>query len=253
VQLDPRNRVQPVPGRFSHGPRMLALEGFALLFERTGEPAWLEKAAAFVFHILERHVNRGRFPALQPLDFYEAVDARGNPWTENNVVLSDPGHALEFLGLATRDLLLLESHPELAKQFAAFLGSCREMLPGVFAQNFLNGFQPVAAGICKAYDLVARTVINSDMPWWSLPETLRAGALLLKFAPRAPERPAILAALRDCSNAFLTAYVNPAAHLMAYQTRDGRGRPADVVPATPDADPGFHTGLSVIDYMKALG
>jgi len=58
--------------------------------------------------------------------------------------------------------------------------------------------------------------------------------------------------LADCSNAFLGRYVNPAVHLMAYQTRNARGEPIDVIPATPDADPGYHTGLAIIDFLRGL-
>ena len=38
---------------------------------------------------------------------------------------------------------------------------------------------------------------------------------------------------------------------MAVQTVDEEGRPVDVIPATPDADPGYHTGLSIIDFLEA--
>ena len=39
---------------------------------------------------------------------------------------------------------------------------------------------------------------------------------------------------------------------MAYQTIDRTGKPVDVIPATPDADPGYHTGLSLIDMLDCL-
>ena len=37
---------------------------------------------------------------------------------------------------------------------------------------------------------------------------------------------------------------------MAYQTRNASGEPTDVIPATPDADPGYHTGLAIIDFLR---
>jgi len=40
---------------------------------------------------------------------------------------------------------------------------------------------------------------------------------------------------------------------MAYQTIGADGRPVATIPATPDADPGYHTGLSIIDYLDWLG
>ena len=39
---------------------------------------------------------------------------------------------------------------------------------------------------------------------------------------------------------------------MAVQTRSGAGHPVPVIPATADADPGYHTGLSMIDVLDVL-
>jgi hypothetical protein len=37
---------------------------------------------------------------------------------------------------------------------------------------------------------------------------------------------------------------------MAYQAIDGEtGMPLDVIPATTDADPGYHTGLSMLSVL----
>jgi len=55
-----------------------------------------------------------------------------------------------------------------------------------------------------------------------------------------------------CSNAFLRYYVRPAVHCMAIQTLDQNGQVAPVIPAVPDADPCYHTGLSIIDALETL-
>jgi hypothetical protein len=39
---------------------------------------------------------------------------------------------------------------------------------------------------------------------------------------------------------------------MAYQTRNRDGQPVDVIPATADADPGYHTGLSLLDAIDVF-
>ncbi|MDD3805951.1 MAG: hypothetical protein PHD91_02545 [bacterium] len=39
---------------------------------------------------------------------------------------------------------------------------------------------------------------------------------------------------------------------MAYQTRDAQGRVVDIASATPDADPCYHTGLSIIDFLRLI-
>jgi hypothetical protein len=101
--------------------------------------------------------------------------------------------------------------------------------------------------------LASRKPQNDDMPWWSLPETIRSAALLLHLFPDLDNAAAVRQVLADSSNAFLTRYVNPAVHLMTYQTRNSRGEPIDVIPGTPDADPGYHTGLAIIDFLRCYG
>ena len=39
---------------------------------------------------------------------------------------------------------------------------------------------------------------------------------------------------------------------MAVQTRSADGAVSTAIPATADADPGYHTGLSLIDLMDTL-
>lgn len=90
------------------------------------------------------------------------------------------------------------------------------------------------------------------MPWWNLPETLRTAAELLLLCPADPARGEILQVAADCSNALVRNFVNRNCHLMAYQTVDCRGRPVDVIPGTPDADPAYHTGLSIIDFLACF-
>jgi mannose/cellobiose epimerase-like protein (N-acyl-D-glucosamine 2-epimerase family) len=127
------------------------------------------------------------------------------------------------------------------------------VLPKVFLRNFQNGWNDRAGGICKSFDLVARKPINSDLPWWELPETMRAAAELLVLFPKTDSRAEILDVLVRCSNAFLGHYVRTDLHLMAWQTRDAQGKPVDAIPGTPDADPGYHTGLSIIDMLACIG
>ncbi|MFH1569857.1 MAG: hypothetical protein ABIL09_17825, partial [Gemmatimonadota bacterium] len=124
--------------------------------------------------------------------------------------------------------------------------------PAILARSFANGFQPGPGGICKAYDLVARQPRNRDMPWWSLPETMRAALLGWESVEDDAARRACLATFAACHNAFLGHYVRPDVHLMAVQTRGPDGRVSDAIPATADADPGYHTGLSLLDVVRIL-
>src|SRR5690606_2521826 len=119
----------------------------------------------------------------------------------------------------------------------------------VLVRNFANGF--ARKGIVKAFDLASRTPINRDMPWWSLPETMRAAALVALSATPAvrAEAEAIFA---RCWNAFGSYYVRPQIGFCAVQCLDRDGEIAPAIPATPDADPGYHTGLSLLGCLPWL-
>ena len=87
-------------------------------------------------------------------------------------------------------------------------------------------------------------MINSDMPWWSLPETIRAAVLSEKFCNMDNSR-----IITQCTGAFKKSFVNPQQHYFAYQTCDKSGQPVRVIPAVPDLDPGYHTNLSLLDVL----
>jgi len=252
ISFDRKNVRRAAPGRFPQGPRMIAIGGCALFAELSDEDEWFEVGETLIRGLTEEHLNTGQFDELEPYDYFEHRDADGEPWKENGQVLSDPGHSLEFVGLAAKFLLLLETRDQKTTSQTDLLERCRALLPKVFVRNFRNGFNERIGGICKSFDLISRTPINDDMPWWNLPETMRAAAELLILCPNAEERADIVRALVACSNGFMTRFVNPDAHLMAYQTINAAGKPVDVIPATPDADPGYHTGLSLIDMLDCF-
>ncbi len=250
--LDPKNPVRPAPGRHSLGPRMIAIGGAALFAELTGSRRYRDVGLEFVEHVLRFHAHLpGAADAPgEDYDVWEFVDDRGLPYREEGgAVRSDPGHATEFAGLSLKFLRVCETAGLWDAADAEKVRTLRERLGRVLVRNFANGFSRSGIGVCKAFDLAARRAINTDMPWWPLPEALRAAAEAWAVAP--PEARAQFAEIgRRCSNAFLRHFVRPDRRLMANQTVGADGRPVAVIPATPDADPGYHTGLSLIDALR---
>lgn len=249
--FDPKNKVRPGPGRSRQGPHMIGLFGISLVAGATGSAEWLDRGCRFIRHVLDHHVIHDQHSGLEPFDFVEAVDKAGRPWVDNDVILCDPGHALECVGAIARFLNVARALGAV-EVLDSLLDECRRVLPGVLVHVFRLAWNPTAGGICKTYDLVGRRPHNDDMPWWILPETIRSAALLLCLFPDMANAVDVRQVLADCSNAFLSRYVNPAVYLMAYQTRNAQGEPIDVIPATPDADPGYHTGLAIIDFLRCL-
>ncbi len=250
--FDPKNPVGRVPGRRSHGLRMITLGSLALYARLYDDPAHVADGLDFIRHILDKHVNmNNRFPELAPLDFVEFIAPDGAPYRQDGHIVCDPGHALEFVGLGFKFLNTIRSRADLTVAQQADIAECDRVFPRLLQHVFRQGFNP-QGGICKTFALDLNRPLNADMPWWNLPETMRAALFCHNVAADDETRRACLDIARLCSNAFLKNYVNPNVRFMAYQTLDENARPVPVIPATPDLDPGYHTGLSVIDFMAAL-
>ena len=229
--FDPANRGGHAVGKFAQGPLMLALGGTALSGDR-------QTAERLINTILVKHLNAGRFPGLQEYDFIEAVDADGQPWREaDGAIVCDPGHALEFIGLACKNLLTSSELPELAaKHFVS-----------LFDRMFAIGFQE-NSGIMKSYDLSKHSPLDTNSPWWSLPEAIRAGVFLMKLFPDRKEHLSI--AVEKMLKNFFTVFATQGTHGFACQTCNKNGKAIQVIPAVPDADPLYHTNLALIDSIK---
>ena len=229
---------------------MIAIGAMALFTGLFSENEWVEAGVEFVNHILERHVNDGRWRGLRRGVLLEALDETGAPWRETDgAVICDPGHSIEFAGLSARFAAAVES----AGLPLPFDDEFHKKLYGILTTAFGYGWNKRVGGICKTFDARSGNPVNSDMPWWPLPETIRATALLrnARSLAAARERDRLTTIVNDCAAAFKKNFVNENVHFMAYQTVSDEGIPVSVVPATPDADPGYHTGLSLIDYLNA--
>ncbi len=159
------------------------------------------------------------------------------------MLFCDPGHALEFVGLAGKCLLNLQ---KLGKK-DELVKDARKILPHVFLHVFDYGFNPKAGGICKGFDLIERKPVNSDMPWWSLPETVRAGIETAALFPGNNADEVLLRA-GQAFQAFVQGFLQP--NGFGCQTRNSAGEIIDVIPAVSDADTGYHTNLSLMDVIK---
>ncbi|MBQ4336635.1 MAG: N-acyl-D-glucosamine 2-epimerase, partial [Lentisphaeria bacterium] len=81
---------------------------------------------------------------------------------------------------------------------------------------------------------------------WSLPETTRAGAQLLRLYPGI-QTAAIAGRTGEAMQAFMQGFLQK--NGFGCQTRDAEGKIIQVIPAVSDADPGYHTNLSLMDVL----
>ena len=243
--FDPKNQVAYTPGKFPQGPRMIALGGIAdFLSAYPQETIWQDVAEEYIQYIIQYHINQGDYPELQKYDFIESLDSNKKPWRDGSVIFSDPGHALEFTGLAGKCLLILLRQGKKAE----LVEQAVNLLPQVFCHVFDYGFNRKAGGISKGFDLVSRMPTNSDMPWWSLPETVRAGLEMATLCPELCSQ--ILLRAGAAFQAFTQGFLQD--NGFGCQTRSAKGNIINVIPAVSDADPGYHTNLSLMDAEQLL-
>lgn len=198
------------------GPRMILLAAAGLL-HRLGHSDKTGFADRFIDHVLERHFD----PASGLL-----LTIRGED-------ICNIGHAVEFCSFAFEHLLTRPEDPRIAPLVDILL-RCLEV-----------GMQ--GPGI--ALYLSARTgeLASPYFPWWPMPEAIRACAL--GFQLTGDRR--LIAPWQEADAAFFSHYWRDDKSF-AYQTRTLEG-PVDFVPATPDLDPGYHTGLSLLAAIRAIG
>jgi len=200
-----------------YGPRMILL-GAAALLHRSNCAAHDTFSARFVDHVLMHHV-----------DATSGLLAGAPGGSTCNV-----GHAIEFAGFAfeaRRDHMTRALADTLADLVVCHFDAGFKT-PGLRLEVAVPGGQPT----------------SKFRPWWCLPETIRAAAL----AHAATGRSSLLDVWRRADAAFFAHYRLPDETVaVAYQTLDDQG-PIDHVPATPDLDPAYHTGLSLLGAIESV-
>jgi N-acylglucosamine 2-epimerase (GlcNAc 2-epimerase) len=247
--FDPKVQAGPVDGRFPHGPFMLAIDMCTLFASDSHDPTYIQDGISFIKYILDHHVIHEDTSRLKQFDFTEFIDGDHNPYCTDGHVISDMGHAFEFVGHALKFLRSIESR-SLSSDEARYVDEAKKIIPEVLFHNFPLGFN--GKGICKTYSLTSRRPLNADMPWWSLPEAICASMLAYEVVADAGRQQEARDILLACLTAFQTYYVNPDVYSMAFQTISSEGTPVRVIPATPDADPLYHTGRCMIVWLDLM-
>jgi len=195
------------------GPRMILLAGGGLL-RRIGLADHTAYCDRFIAHVLEQHLDT-KSGLLRNVPGLDACNV---------------GHGIEFVGFAL-DYLPTDADPSLIRT-----------LEQILVASFRTGF--VGPGIALSVSAETGNVLNELCPWWSLPETIRSAALCYARTGNG----AALDVWKAAHTAFFRNFWRGDPPV-AYQTmtRDG---PIDYVPATPDLDPGYHTGLSLLAVIE---
>ena len=198
------------------GPRMIML-GAAGLLKRSGCAANAGAYAdRFIAHVIDNHFDPGS-SLLRNVPGQDACNV---------------GHAIEFVGFGL-DYLPADADRDLIATLERILRASFELA--------LDG-----PGLRIVVSAETGQALSPFCPWWSLPETIRSAALCYERTGSD-----VMAEIwKTADRIFFDTYWRPEASI-AFQclTDDG---PVDYVPATPDLDPGYHTGLSLLAAIDVI-
>jgi hypothetical protein len=167
----------------------------------------------------------------------------------------DPGHCAELVGLGLSAIHAMEvagtgMSPERSRLFAR----AKHLLPEILTGAIKAGFNELQEGIFKAVNNRTGEIIDDDMPWWNLPEAMRAALFAAKATACPDTRSECLAIYAKCHNAYFRHYLNPDMMLFPFQTRSGKsGEVLDCAPAIPEGDPLYHSNISFLDILSRSG
>jgi hypothetical protein len=198
----------------NYSQHMLLLSA-AVLLNRLGLTEAAKYGERLITHVLDHHLHAER------------------------VLLSDevggdfcnPGHAIEFAGFA-----LAYCH---ATGFTAPMPTLINLVGACAAQGFHGPGFMIGASIATG------EIASAHYPWWTLPEAIRSAA----YAYAVSGEPRFLEIWQEAHHRFFAGYWRGHPPY-AIQNRDISG-PVDVTPATPDLDPLYHTGLSLLAAIEA--
>lgn len=248
-----RNTGEPVAERREQGPFIIQIGGTALLAMHEADSDSVDMGIRLIDYVLSKHINlRSDGDGLAPYDSFEYINQHSDPFLDNGRIVCDPGHAIEFVGLALKFTSVCRRLDCLSVSQRRALDRIESLMPAILEHNFGLGFQQQSGGIVKQVDLISRQVVNPDMPWWSLPEAIRAAMFCVNTATTDEDRRKCLGILGEAHNAFVKNYICPDYYLLPYQTCDQSGTPIDSIPAVPDIDPCYHTGLCLLDTLHLI-
>lgn len=233
-------------GTLSQAMRMLFLSVPRLLDGRVSaaaQDALYSVAREYIGFVMDRHFDE------ETKRFSEWIA----PETGERGDYLDPGHCTEFVGLAYSALRSMDGRIR-SPDHDALRRRANALLPEILLSAVRAGFNQRLGGMYKAVDNRTGKPIDASMPWWNLPETMRAALFAFQASPETSLQEECLRVFAACHNAYFVHYLNRANMLFPFQTRSGEsGQVLDAAPAVPEGDPLYHSNLCFLDMMPVLG
>lgn len=194
--------------------------------------------------VLDRHID----PATRLFSEYVGQTGRRSEYL-------DPGHCAELVGLGLSAIYAMEiDGTGMSLERSRLFARAKLLLPEILIGAIKAGFNEQQEGIFKAVNNRTGKILDDDMPWWNLPETMRAALFSAKATACPDTRRKCLAIYAKCHNAYFRHYLNPGMMFFPFQTRSGKsGEVLDCAPAVPEGDPLYHSNVSFLGILSRLG
>ncbi|MCG3178038.1 MAG: hypothetical protein BIFFINMI_00361 [Phycisphaerae bacterium] len=236
------------PKELGHGPKMLFQDAVSLLYAKSDDARLrgqiADVATEFLAFVLDKHCDPQTGVFSEYIDY--KTHARGTQL--------DPGHCNEFVGLGLGAIATVEAGqpaPDAGRR--KLLARAKAEMPRLLIRSTRFGYNPAHPGMYKLLDTATGKPINPEMPWWNLPETLRAVVRCLQVSDDGATRAELLELYRLCHNAYFANYLNRGNMLFPFQTISGlTGKVIDVAPAVPEGDPLYHTNLAMLETLEVI-
>lgn len=223
--------------------QMISIGACELLYANTGEAEDLGRGVRAIQSVLSSFAIRSGDGEPVLID---AIDAAGRPLKENGRLSANPGHAIEFAGLALQFLRRagVIGDPALERD----IGTLRSV-----AMRCDRIGRAPHGGILRSVDAESGEVLNGNCPWWSSFEAARTFAELSLLARDENEKAHCIGRVAGYVEVIRNVYLRPSSVGIPVQTVSFEGDVVPVIPATPDIDAGYHTGMPLLDVAEIAG
>lgn len=221
--------------------QMIAIGACEILFSLTGAREDLARGVAAIEYTVRQHLVDLPGAGIAMID---AFGPDNKPLRDHGRIATNPGHAIEFAGLAlgffrkARAAASRDSPPQKWKEMESRLVD--------MVWRYLGLCRAPHGGIVRSMDAATGEVLEGFCPWWSSFEAARTFAEIHAAAGSDEVRTACASAVDSFLSTIEAAYLGRSTIGIPVQTISFEGEIVPIIPATPDIDAGYHTGMPLL-------
>jgi hypothetical protein len=240
-------------GRKGYEGQMISIGACELLIAHSRDRKDAERGLRCVSEVLASFLLRREDG--QPY-IVDALDRAGVPQRDAGRLTINPGHSIEFAGLALQFMRHASSMgldlSAGSREKAEEIADMKAILQSVAFGCDCAGRAP-HGGIVRSVDAETLEVLNGACPWWSSFEAARTFGEIYADSRDETIKERCLAIIRSYLRCIKDVYIAPSKLGIPVQTVSEDGKILAIIPATPDIDAGYHTGIPLLDLYEIAG